>query len=834
MATTKRKNKSKKTEPAVNEVEFTIEAGSKAVLTIEAGEEKNGEIPIRIRLEGKKVAGKFNQVEVRNEAGNWFGNLINSVNQSNLVKKYGLSTLLFWGALFVYLATRLIGLTQFPIYFFTDEAIQTQSIVNLIKTDYQIDKVFLPTYFRNGEYFNLGLSVYLQWLPYLIFGKSAFITRAVSVLVTLIAAVSAGVMLRDVFKLKYWWAGTLFFSITPAWFLHSRTAFETAEFVSFYAGALCAYLLYRYQSPRYLYLSFFLAACAFYTYSPAQLIVPLTTLALLISDWRYHAKNRYTVFRGVILLFLLGIPYMRFIFYNPHVPLEHLNTLGSYWVVEASVLEKLVNYFSQYVVGISAWYWYVPNIRDLSRHLMKDYGHVMLATLPFAVVGLIFVLRNLKESACRVVLIAMLVAPTAASLVEIGITRTLSFVIPLAILTAIGFEKIVDWIQAPYQHLVEINNGFGINLKRGIIGLLILGLGIYFSFIATKTIDGIVLLVIAIILSIKFSGVDKLLAQKLLQTKQVKAMQNWNLNQTLIALLAFVILSASNIWMLRDALQYAPTWYTDYGLGGMQYGGFQIFDEIEEYLQDYPDTVILFSPDWANGADVLAQFFLDDPLPIYIGSVRGHINNQRPLDDTFLFVVTPQEYTIIQESQKFKDVTTEKIIPYPDGTPGFYFVRLRYADNADEVFESETAARRILQESNIIINDQTVKIRYSFLDTDTPDEAIALLFDGDPFTFTKTLEANPFVIELTYPEPQTINEFSIIVGSSSATITLTGYAEEGAEPVTYTFKGRGTINLPELTFKLPEALTAQILQIELLDVYSSEPAQIHIWEITFR
>jgi hypothetical protein len=90
------------------------------------------------------------------------------------------------------------------------------------------------------------------------------------------------------------------------------------------------------------------------------------------------------------------------------------------------------------------------------------------------------------------------------------------------------------------------------------------------------------------------------------------------------------------------------------------------------------------------------------------------------------------------------------------------------------------------------------------------------------------------VLELTYPESKTINGFSIIVGSSNATITLIGYENESAEPVTYTFKGKGTINAPELSFELPQPLEAQILRIELLDIHSPEPAQIHIWEITFR
>jgi 4-amino-4-deoxy-L-arabinose transferase-like glycosyltransferase len=209
------------------------------------------------------------------------------------LQTYNLATWLFIFAIAVYLLTRLIGLTQFPLYFFTDEAIQSQSMIDLIKNGFKDPSgVWFPTYFRNGDYYNIGLSVYLQWIPAVLFGKSAVATRAISVLVTLVAAISIGIMLRDVFKLKYWWTGTLFLSITPAWFLHSRTAFETVEFVAFYTGALCAYLFYRHKSPRYLYLAIFLGALSFYSYSPAQVIVPLTALVLLISDWRYHWENR--------------------------------------------------------------------------------------------------------------------------------------------------------------------------------------------------------------------------------------------------------------------------------------------------------------------------------------------------------------------------------------------------------------------------------------------------------------------------------------------------------------------------------------------------------------
>lgn len=749
-------------------------------------------------------------------------------------KKYDLATWLFFGALIVYLATRLIGLDRFPIYFFTDEANQTLSIATLVKNNYRLDDVFLPTYFPNGLYQNLGLSVYVQWLPFMLFGKSAIITRLTSVLITLIAAISIGLILRDIFKLKYWWTGVLFLSITPAWLLHSRTAFETAEFIAFYSGALCAYLFYRYYSPRYLYVAIFFAACAFYTYSPAQFIVPLTVIALALSDYGYHFENRSTVLRGMAIFILLSIPYLRFIFYNPHVPLMHLNTLGSYWMANASFLEKLSRYVSEYLVGLSPWYWYTPNIRDLSRHLMKDYGHIMLVTLPFAVIGLVSVLRNLHVSANRFVLIVMLVSPTAGALASTSITRALIFVVIASILTTMGFETILKWIIDPRSKLEELGSAPGPSQKRVLAGMLLLLMGGGLAFFPPILLDRIVLFGIVVILAMQISGLDVYLARRASYLQKKRPSPLSNARQTAIPLFVFALLSGTNIWMLNDALRNGPTWYTDYGLGGMQYGGFQIFDIIKEYSLEHPGTKIFLSPDWANGTNVLADFSLDTPSPVWVWSIRGHINQKLPLDDSMVFVITPDDYKQVFENPKFSDLQVEKTVPYPDGTPGFYFIRLQYSGEIDEILAAESAARRVLEESYLTISGVEVKLRHSKLDGDIPDKSIANLFDGDPLTFAKTSEANPFVVELTYPSPYTINGFSIVSGSANVSITLTGYANEGAEAVTYTFSGQGSISDPELTFEFPEPLTAQTLRIEVLDINNKEPTIVHIWEITFR
>ena len=328
--------------------------------------------------------------------------------------------MVFFGlALMVYLLTRLIGLESFPIYFFTDEAIQTVLAADLVRDNFfDHDKVFLPTYFRNVYQYNLSTSVYLQVIPYLLFGKSIFVTRATSALVSLLAPLAVALSLRDVFKLRYWWSGALVVAIAPAWFLHSRTAFETVIATAFYAVFLYFYLLYRYRSPRYLYAALVMAALTFYSYSPAQIYIGVTCLLLLLSDARYHWQNKRTALRGLGLILLLAVPYLRFRFQFDQALSEHLNQLGSYWVADISVGEKVSRYFREYLYGLSPGYWFVPNDTDLNRHVMKGYGHLFRPTIVFLVLGLVQAVRNIRSASYRTILIAFIAAPAGAAVVQ--------------------------------------------------------------------------------------------------------------------------------------------------------------------------------------------------------------------------------------------------------------------------------------------------------------------------------------------------------------------------------------------------------------------------------
>ncbi|MCH7481194.1 MAG: glycosyltransferase family 39 protein, partial [Chloroflexi bacterium] len=524
---------------------------------------------------------------------------------------------LFIISLVLYLLTRLIGLADYPIYFFTDEAIQTNLAADFIRDGLRNhDKEFLPTFFRNVDRFNLSISVYAQVIPYLFFGKSVFVTRAVSALFSLLGAYWIGLTLRDIFKSKLWWSGVLLLSIAPAWFLHSRTAFETVMMASFYAGFLYYYLSYRYLDPKKLYWALSLGALAFYTYSPGRVVVVLTGLLFLLSDFRYHLKNKAVALRGLGVLGLLMLPFLRFQIAHPTANIDQLRLMGSYLLQSIPTSEKLSNFWTEYLFGLNPGYWFFDTTRDFSRHLMGDLGHLLPITIPLGIVGFLVTLKSFRSSSAhRAVLIALFVAPVGAALVLVGITRVLVYVIPAILLFSLGLEAVVNWLRG-----------------RG-------------------------------------------------------------LNANALSYSTFILLAAATIGFARNALVNGPLWSSDYGMGGMQYGATQLYGAVEEYIDENPATEFIITPNWANGAGILADFFFPKGRPFTIGSIHGHIDWQNLITDNTMFVTIPSERDLIVESGKFKDIIIQKTINYPDGNPGFYFITLSYVDDIEAIFAAEIEER---------------------------------------------------------------------------------------------------------------------------------------------
>lgn len=685
--------------------------------------------------------------------------------------EHRLSTWLFIFALAVYLLTRLIRLPDFPIYFFTDEAVQTQHASDLLRDGLRNSQgVLLPTYFENGGQYNLSLSVYVQILPTLLFGKSVWVTRGVSALLTLIAAVSLGMILRNVFKIRLWWLGPMLLAATPAWFLHSRTAFETVLMSSLFAGFIYFYLLYRQGRLKALYLAILFAVAAFYAYSPGQMIMLTLGLMLLIADFRYHWQHRKTVLWGLGLLILLSLPYLRFRIIQPGSLSQHLIQLNSYWVKPLPLYQKLLAYVTRYLKGFNPFYWFWPkpsivewlwpdvNLpswlfstqHDLDRHTMRGYGHILWVTFPFWVIGLVKSIKRFKDPAYRTILLAALVVPSGAAIVDWGITRGMSFIMPTVLITALGVEDVVSQL--------------------------------------------------------------------------LKHLKKWQFYH--VSIILFVIFTLLSLGMLIDALTNGPTWYEDYGLSGMQYGGQQVFTRAIEIVKEDPDTMVLVSSTWANASDVIMRYFTNDHPQVRMGNINTFIERYQPLDRSMLFVMTPDDLRILAESEKFTNVTVEEVLPYPDGRDGFTFLRLAYVPNIEEIFEEERAARQTLQTDILTINGQSVTVSYPTLDINEIDH----IFDGDPTTLIRTLEANPLRLNLRFDRPVEIQAVTVVVGGTPTVVALRAFADK-EELATKTDQVESALVNRNITLSFEQPLTVDRLEIEVLSPHDGEIAHVHLWEV---
>jgi hypothetical protein len=170
-------------------------------------------------------------------------------------------------------------------------------------------------------------------------------------------------------------------------------------------------------------------------------------------------------------------------------------------------------------------------------------------------------------------------------------------------------------------------------------------------------------------------------------------------------------------------------------------------------------------------------------------------------------------------------------LPYPDGQPGFYFVRLRYVDNIEAILEAERQQRRLLVEEQMTLPDgRQVQVAHSYLDMGDIQHA----FDGDPTTLIRTYEANPLRIRLTFSAPEVIQTLTFRVGGVPTRITVQLWAPRAVEAAVVS-QEVGETPLPrEVTLSLPAPQEVLRMEIEVLNVRDGEPAHVHLWEVQWR
>ncbi len=597
--------------------------------------------------------------------------------------------------------------------------------------------------------------MYLHLLPVALFGKTVAVIRSTSAAVSVLGAAAAGLALKEM-RNRFWWGGPLLLAPIPLFFVHARLGFETAMMASFYFCFLWAYFVYRGRDARWLYAALAFGAATFYSYTAGQGVMLVTGLALLLSDLRYHLKQKKTLLVGAILFSLvLAAPYIRYRRLHPGVVREQLAVLDSYWTHPIPLTEKLRHFGRNYAAGLDPRYWFRPNGSEMPRHRMDTSPFLPVFLAPLMVLGIGICLWKAPRSALhRAALISPLGVPFSAAAAELQILRLMAMVVPAVLLSAIAIDQLLRWLarlRVPY---------------------------------------------------------------------------------TATALACAASLAFLSAKLTRDALVQGPTWFHDYGLYGMQWGAPQIFEAIRQDLPAGRSTFLLSSA-WSNNPQEFLSFFLpaSDQARVRIADVRAWEQREQALAGDEVFIMTPEEYAIATESRKFLVSPSLRTIPYPDGKPGFRFVRLRYVPNVSEIFAAEKVSRAVLQEETVAVGKETWAVRHSRTDMGSLDA----LFDGRPETISRGLEANPFILEIRFPTARAVASVSVSLGAmDQARLTVKATSPSGEDRVgSVTVPNRPA--LPSTDVRLPGgAFLSAGVRIEIADGNGVDPTHIEIGELRIR
>lgn len=388
---------------------------------------------------------------------------------------------------------RLYNLDTLPISLFGDEVDVGYHAWSLATTGRDYMGNLLPSYIHSLSEYRAPLLMYVTAPFIAVLGPTPF---AVRLPVALLGV--ANVYLLCVFtnllfptthiklfdrKLSLGLLAAAFLAVTP-WHLHySRVAFESTLLLTLLLwGAV--WFIKSASSRVFPFLLFPLPfVLAFYTYSTANIFVPLFGLGLLmlfprfLPEFASHLRRQKPRLLYLLLPLLLLLPIAlkilsgpaanRFqlisIFNDQTLVDQIINLRTQPWVDQAreavfhnKPLAISMRLFSQYLESLSPEFLFLRGDQFL-RHSVGEYGQLLLATAPFLLIGMAVSVASLfdrgfsarhrlRRRSVAVVLLWLVISPLPSALTVSGgyhATRLILMLPPLIILTAIGLRQLI-------------------------------------------------------------------------------------------------------------------------------------------------------------------------------------------------------------------------------------------------------------------------------------------------------------------------------------------------------------------------------------------------------
>lgn len=345
-----------------------------------------------------------------------------------------------------FIFTRFYKIAEIPPSVYWDEASIGYNAYSIAETGKDEWGEFLPIHFRAFGEFKLPVFIYVTAVSVKLFGLNEFSVRLPAVLFSL------GVIILTYFLTKRLWGSeaigllsSFFVSVSPWFFIFSRTGYEATAGLMFYLLAIYLFLQNN-LNPWYIFFSILSFILSAYSYNSFRIVVPLTILILAV----YNLGDFIDVFKkdilpvtlSVIFLALSIIPVYRLYKYDAGIfRLQAVSTTNS------SVIKNYLSHFSPDFLILRG----DKNLRSQQ----PGFGQLYLPELILLPLGFLYMVKS--KSKYRLLPLALLLLgpiPAAITKESPHALRAISMVPFISVISAAGVATL--WKLSRMKNLINL------------------------------------------------------------------------------------------------------------------------------------------------------------------------------------------------------------------------------------------------------------------------------------------------------------------------------------------------------------------------------------------
>lgn len=301
----------------------------------------------------------------------------------------------------LFLVTRFYRIDSIPSSVYWDEASIGYNAYSVLTTGKDEWGETLPLHFRAFGEFKLPVYVYSVVISEFVFGVKVFAVRFPSVVFGLLSIIGLYFLTLELTKKKsIALLGSFVFSITPWFFIFSRTGYEAVAGLAFFIWAVY-FLFVSISEKKYLLLSTLLFIISAYSYNSFRILTPIVLgLGLL---YNLYKKQFVIVLLSGLMLIASALPLYKL--YSQDSGLSRLQAVGD-----------IKNIAMNYAKNFSPSYLFISGDAN-PRSQVPNRSQLYIIDSIFLVLGIIYIVKS-KNPKLHLFLGLLLLAPIPAAITK--------------------------------------------------------------------------------------------------------------------------------------------------------------------------------------------------------------------------------------------------------------------------------------------------------------------------------------------------------------------------------------------------------------------------------